>query len=105
MINRLRPDQIDTSTTPVVDVRMRPGNKQIRGAVHYDPKQVLESTPLVLPLPHDGPIAVYGDSEPIVIAVVDKLQRSGYKGAAGLDGGIEAWHDAGLPLEERSEAP
>jgi rhodanese-related sulfurtransferase len=98
-MNRLRPDQIDT-TTPVLDVRMRPGKKQIRGALHFDPREVLESTPLVLPLPQDGPIAVYGDSEPIVVAIVDKLHRSGYKGAAGLDGGIEAWHDAGLPLED-----
>jgi rhodanese-related sulfurtransferase len=99
----LRPDQIDTTTTPVIDVRMRPGSKQIRGAIHYDPKHVLEADPLVLPLPHDGPVVVYGDSEPIVAAVVDKLSRSGYSGAARLDGGMEAWDDAGLPLEETTQ--
>ena len=99
----LRPDQIDTTTTPVLDVRMRPGNKQIRGARHYDPKEVLSADPLVLPLSHDGPIAVYGDSEPVVAAVIDKLRRSGYSGAAQLDGGIEGWHDAGLPLEDATQ--
>lgn len=99
----IRPDEINTASTPIVDVRMRPGRKQIRGAIHYDPKHLLEADPLVLPLPHDGPIAVYGDSQNVVAAVVDKLQRSGYGGAAALDGGIEAWHDAGLPLEDATQ--
>jgi rhodanese-related sulfurtransferase len=99
----LRPDQIDTSTTPVLDVRIRTGSKQICGAVRYDPKALLEAEPLLVPLPRDGPIAVYGDSEPVVLAVIDKLRRSGYGGAARLDGGLEAWRDAGLPLEESTQ--
>jgi rhodanese-related sulfurtransferase len=103
MMHGLRPDQIDTTTIPILDVRMRPGSKQIRGAVHYDPKCVLEADPLVLPLPHDATIAVYGDSDPIVVAIIDKLKRSGYSGAAPLAGGIEAWRDAGLPLEASTQ--
>jgi rhodanese-related sulfurtransferase len=99
----LRPDQIDTSTTPVLDVRMRTGSKQICGAVHYDPKALLEAQPLVVPLPRDRPIAVYGDSDSVVVAVIDKLRRSGYGGAARLEGGIEAWRDAGLPLEQSTQ--
>ena len=103
MTNGMRPDQIDTAGVPILDVRMRRGSSQIRGALHYDPKGMLEAEKLVLPLPHDRPIAVYGDSDSIVAAVVDKLKRSGYGGAAPLAGGIEAWRDAGLPLEEASE--
>jgi rhodanese-related sulfurtransferase len=99
----LRPDQIDTNTTPILDVRMRTGPKQICGAVHYAPKALLEANPLVLPLPRETPIAVYGDSESVVTAVIDKLHRSGYAGAARLEGGIEAWHDAGLPLEDATQ--
>lgn len=103
MNSTLRPEDIDTTKTPVIDVRRRQSGKQIRGALYYDPKHVLEADPLVLPLPHDQPIAVYGDSDPIVLAVVDKLRRSGYAGAARLAGGIEGWHDAGLPLEESTQ--
>ena len=99
----IRPDEIDTTSTPLLDVRMRPGRKQIRGAIHYDPKHLLEADPLALPLPRESAIAVYGDSQNVVAAVVDKLQRSGYSGAAALDGGIEAWHDAGLPLEDATQ--
>ncbi len=99
----LHPDQIDTNKTPILDVRMRPERKQITGAVHYDPKALLEADPLVLPLPRDAPIAVYGDSEPVVAAVIDKLHRSGYTEAARLEGGIEAWQDAGFPLQDTTQ--
>jgi rhodanese-related sulfurtransferase len=86
----------------VLDVRMRPGTKQIRGALHYEPKLLLQADPLVLPLDKEEPVVVYGDSEPVVVAVIDKLRRSGYEGAVGLEGGFEAWRDAGLPLEDSS---
>ncbi|MBV8490082.1 MAG: hypothetical protein JO199_06070 [Candidatus Eremiobacteraeota bacterium] len=99
----LRPDEIDTATAFILDVRARRGAKQIRGSLYYDPKELLKADPLVLPLPHDGAIAVYGDSDTIVAAVVDKLERSGYSGAARLDGGYEGWHDAGLPIEGTTE--
>lgn len=101
-MNVLRPDQVDSTKMPVLDVRMRPGAKQIRGAVHFEPKRILQADPLVLPFVHEATLVVYGDSEPVVVAVVDKLRRSGYEHAAALEGGIEAWRDAGLPLEDAS---
>ncbi len=102
-IKSLRPDQIDGTQTPILDVRAHRGGTQIRGALHYDPKHLLQADELSLPLPHDGEIAVYGDSETIVAAIVDKLRRSGYAGAARLEGGIEGWRDAGLPMEEATQ--
>ena len=98
----VRPDEIDTAKTPIVDVRLRPGKQQIAGALRYDPACLLRATPLVLPFAHDSTIAVYGDSDSVVDATVRKLHESGYGDAAPLQGGIEAWHDAGLPLEETS---
>lgn len=94
-----------SAKTTVLDVRMRPGRKQITGAIHYDPKALLEADPLALPLPREAPIAVYGDSEPVVAAVIDKLHRSGYTGAARLEGGIAPSRDAGLPLEDTTQEP
>lgn len=100
-MNTLRIDQIDTTKTPILDVSVRPARKQIRGALHCDPKSVLLADPLDLPFEPDATIAVYGDSEPVVAAILDKLHRSGFSRAARLEGGIEAWGDAGLPLEDR----
>jgi rhodanese-related sulfurtransferase len=100
--SRLTPASIE-QTTPVLDVRRSPGREQIRGALQYDAKALLDADPLTLPLPHDGPIAVYGDDDETVGRVVEKLRGAGYAGAAALAGGIGAWKAAGLPLEAVTE--
>lgn len=98
-IKPLQPEQID-SATAILDVRRRTGGHQVRGAVRYDAKLLLEAPKLTLPLSHDAPIAVYGDSADVVAEVVERLRRDGYSGAAPLAGGFFAWRDAGRPLEE-----
>jgi rhodanese-related sulfurtransferase len=98
----LTPQSID-QTTPVLDVRRSSGRQQIRGALQYDAKALLDADPLTLPLPHDRPVAVYGDDDESVRRVVERLRNAGYAGAAALMGGIEAWKKAGLPLEEVTE--
>jgi rhodanese-related sulfurtransferase len=95
------PGEVDP-TTSILDVR-HSGHRQIRGALQYDPKALLDADPLALPLPHDRPVAVYGDNDETVGHVVQKLRAGGYSGAAPLTGGIAAWESAGLPLEEITE--
>jgi rhodanese-related sulfurtransferase len=98
----LSPASIE-QTTPVLDVRHSPGRQQIRGALQYDANAILDADPLTLPLPHDRPVAVYGDDDEMVRRVVEKLRGARYAGAAALAGGIDAWKAAGLPLEEVTE--
>ncbi|MEO7202804.1 MAG: rhodanese-like domain-containing protein [Candidatus Tumulicola sp.] len=97
----LLPGDLDP-TTSILDVR-HSGHRQIRGALQYDPKALLDADPLALPLPHDKTVAVYGDNDETVARVVQKLRAAGYSGAAPLAGGIAAWESAGLPLEEITE--
>jgi rhodanese-related sulfurtransferase len=92
-----------TATAEILDLRRHPGKHQIRGAVRYDPRALLDAQPLVLPLSHDAPIVVYADSDDVVAAVVARLKQSGYAGAEALEGGIEAWERAGLALEELTQ--
>lgn len=89
----------ETVTDIILDVRRHKGHEQIRGAVAYDPDELLKADRLALPLPRESPIAVYGDSGEVVRDVVERLQREGYTGAAALEGGIEGWKDAGKPTE------
>jgi rhodanese-related sulfurtransferase len=98
----LHPNEVD-ATTPILDVRRSAGRRQIRGALRYDAHALLDAEPLSLPLPHDKPIAVYGDDDRSVERVVEKLRAAGYLGATALRGGIEAWERAGLALEEITE--
>jgi rhodanese-related sulfurtransferase len=98
----LLPGDLD-ATTSILDVRRSAGRRQIRGALQYNAHAVLDANPLALPLPHDRPVAVYGDDDETVGRVVEKLRGAGYTGTAALAGGIAAWEEAGLPLEEVTE--
>ncbi len=95
---RIDPEDVN-ATTPILDVRAHTGSEQIRGAVHYDPAKLDNSGKLILPLPHDGPIAVYAETEERAAEVVRLLIDADYSGAAVLSGGLDAWRNAGLPTE------
>jgi rhodanese-related sulfurtransferase len=97
---KVRAQEIDTTTMPVVDARTHPGKEQIRGALRYDPKALMAEEHLTLPLPHDRRIVVYADSEQRAEEIAQRLRDQGYADAAVLDGGFEAYREAGLPVEE-----
>jgi rhodanese-related sulfurtransferase len=102
-ISRVQAAEIDTTTMPVLDARKHPGKQQIRGAVRYDEKALLAEERLTLPLPHEGRIVVYADSEEQAQSVAQRLQEQGYENVAVLDGGFEAYQSAGLPMEELTQ--
>ena len=86
-------------TVTFLDVRKHADGEQIRGAVRYDQKKLLEATNLTLPLPRDGEIVVYCGSGNSCTAVAAKLREQGYRGAVALEGGFVAWKVADLPTE------
>lgn len=95
--------EIDTTTMPVLDARRHPGKAQIRGAVRYDERALLGEERLALPLPHEGRIVVYADSESDAEHVARRLGEQGYANVAVLDGGFDAYVRAGLPTEELTQ--
>jgi rhodanese-related sulfurtransferase len=99
-IQHVRASEIDTTTMPTLDVRTKPGKEQIRGALRYDPKALLGVERLALPFPHDGRIIVYGDDEKEGAQIAARLHQQGYTNAAVLEGGFNAYRNAGLPVEE-----
>jgi rhodanese-related sulfurtransferase len=99
-IPHVRASEIDTTTMPTLDVRKHPGKEQIRGALRYEAKALLSQERLALPLPHDGRIVVYGDDEREAAEVAARLRQQGYTNASVLEGGFDAYRDAGLPVEE-----
>jgi rhodanese-related sulfurtransferase len=97
---RVRVTEIDSTTMPILDARRHPGKEQIRGALRYDEKALLSEERLTLPLPHEGRIVVYADSDEDAERVAARLREQGYAQAAVLEGGFEAYRQAGLPTEE-----
>jgi rhodanese-related sulfurtransferase len=104
LVPSMRADALEAQT-PILDVRRAPHVYQIRGAVRYDPEELLAAKHPSLPIDKNEPMALYGDSEELLAAVVLKLRYEGYR-AAVLEGGIESWRDNGLPVEDlRPEQP
>ncbi|HKU67451.1 MAG TPA: rhodanese-like domain-containing protein [Candidatus Baltobacteraceae bacterium] len=97
---RVRASDLDSTTMPILDARRHPGKEQIRGALRYDERALLTEERLTLPLPHEGRIVVYADSEEDAQEVAARLREQGYADAAVLEGGFEAYRQAGLPTEE-----
>lgn len=102
-MDTVKPNDVDTATMPTLDVRTKPGHEQIRGALRYQAKALLAAEPLALPFAHDARIVVYADSEQHAAEVAERLREHGYKNAAVLDGGFEAYRAAGLPVEELTQ--
>ncbi|MGZ3497986.1 MAG: rhodanese-like domain-containing protein [Vulcanimicrobiaceae bacterium] len=101
-ISYIDPDLVNGKTIPVLDVRRHRHGEQIRGAVHYDARKLREAGKLVLPLPHDTPIAVYSDDDESAQTIVAALVASGYN-AAILNGGIEEWKRRGYATEAATQ--
>lgn len=99
-VPRVRASEIDSTTMPILDARRHPGKEQIRGALRYDERALLSEERLTLPLPHEGRIVVYADSDDDAERVAARLREQGYEQAAVLDGGFDAYREAGLPTEE-----
>ena len=98
-IEQIEPREFGAETV-VLDVRNHQHGEQIRGALRYDPKKLLDAEELSLPIQHDrGRIVVYGDSEDRAREIAEKLDASGYQHVSVLRGGIDDWKAAGLPTE------
>ena len=99
-VPRVRASEIDSTTMPILDARRHPGKEQIRGALRYDERALLSEERLTLPLPHEGRIVVYADSDEEAERVASRLREQGYEEASVLEGGFDAYRQAGLPTEE-----
>ena len=92
--------------TPILDLRGHRHGEQIRGALYYNSKALLEADPLVLPLPKERTIALCANDDGTTDAVAHKLVASGYEDVVLIEGGIDGWKAAGRPVEgETQEQP
>jgi rhodanese-related sulfurtransferase len=98
-VPRVPASEIDTTMTPVLDVRTHAGKEQIRGAIRYDVKRLMAEEHLALPLDRDRRLVVYADDDRRAEELAEHLRAQGYRDAAILEGGFDAYRKAGLPVE------
>lgn len=99
----IQPHEFDAAT-PVLDIRKHTHGTQIRGAVRYDVKKLLDADKLVLPLPKDATIVLCADDDAKLAGeVAEKLRAGGYGEAVLLGGTVSDWKDRGLPTEDTTQ--
>jgi rhodanese-related sulfurtransferase len=91
------------ATDTILDVRHHVGPEQIRGAVRYNPKALLDAPELALPLNTEGRIVLVSDSEREAAEIAERLTTMGARDIWYLKDGIAGWRDAGLPTEEPTQ--
>lgn len=91
------------SETPILDIRNHYHGGQIRGALRYDPRKLLEASKLAIPLPREGLIILCADDDAAAQSVAGKLRESGYPEPVLLAGGIDGWKERGLPTESSTQ--
>jgi hypothetical protein len=65
------------ATDTILDVRRHAGSEQIRGAVRYDPKALLDARELVLPFNTEGRIVLDADSADEASKIAERLAAMG----------------------------
>jgi len=87
----------------ILNVGKHAGELEIRGAVRYRPRDLIERDHLALPIADDRPVVFYdehGTSE-LTREIAAKFVTQGFD-ARVLEGGFEAWETAGGPTQESS---
>ncbi|MGZ3497717.1 MAG: rhodanese-like domain-containing protein [Vulcanimicrobiaceae bacterium] len=82
----------------VIDIRKQPDAKQIPGSLRYDGDRLERATDL--PFDKSEDVVIYCGSGNSCRRVAQTLRDKGYTKARALEGGYQAWCDAGLPVEE-----
>lgn len=92
----------------LMDVRPQPDTTQIRGAVYYDPADLLAAETVHLPVPKDTLIVTYctDPGELTSATIARRLIEHGYPNTHPLLGGYVAWRrrKVGYPIESRARA-
>ncbi|HEY9899062.1 MAG TPA: rhodanese-like domain-containing protein [Pantanalinema sp.] len=91
----------------LMDVRHRPDSTQIKGAIYYDPDDLLAAEHIQLPVPKDLPVFLYCTSlhEGTSAAIARKLLAEGHAHVHPIMGGYGPWRrrKIGYPIERRGQ--
>jgi hypothetical protein len=98
-VTTINPGELHDGDT-VLDVRHHVGSAQIRGAVRYQPKALLEAEHLSLPLPIEHRIVLHVDRASDALPIADKLGERGAQEVVALKASLDDCRQAGLTLEE-----
>jgi rhodanese-related sulfurtransferase len=90
--------------TTIINAGKNPGKREIRGAIRYDPHELLKADHLALPIAHDAPVVLYaahGNDESLN-RIAEKMRADGFSDVRVYEGTLAAYEQAGGETQEPS---
>ena len=86
-----------TPGATIINAGRQPGSKEIRGAIRYNPSELLEADHLALPIAHDGTIVLYAEhgASDELSKIARKMQADGFSDVRVYDGTLADYENAG----------
>ena len=93
-----------TPGTTIINAGHAPGAREIRGAVRYNPHELLNSVHLALPISHEAPVVLYAAHGPDgeLHKIAEKMLADGFSNVSVFDGKLSDYEDAGGETQEPS---
>jgi hypothetical protein len=93
----------DPSVT-IINAGKHQGKREVLGAIHYRPSDLLEAEHLALPIAHESPVILYtedGDSK-LLETIAAKLRGDGFSDVRIYEGALADYELAGGATQEPS---
>jgi rhodanese-related sulfurtransferase len=90
--------------TTIINAGKSPGRREIRGAIRYDPKELLEADHLALPIAHEDRVILYAEHghDDTLQRIADRMRADGFEDVHVYEGTLQAYEQAGGQTQEPS---
>jgi hypothetical protein len=88
----------------VINAGKHPGHREIRGAVRYNPHELLEAEHLALPIAHEGAVVLYAEhgATDELERIADRMHADGFLDVRVYAGTLADYEQAGGETQEPS---
>jgi rhodanese-related sulfurtransferase len=83
--------------TTIINAGRGAGKREIRGAIRYNPHELLNAEHLALPIAHNNRIVLYAEHghDENLIRIAEKMRAEGYTDVRVYEGTLAAYEQAG----------
>lgn len=90
--------------TTIINAGKHAGKREIRGAIRYDPGELLEAGHLALPIAHEARVILYAENggEETLAHIAAKMRAEGFTDVRVFEGTLSDYEQAGGETQEAS---
>ena len=90
--------------TTIINAGKGAGKREIRGAIRYNPSELLAAEHLALPIAHESRVILYAEhgNDETLVRIADKMRADGFSNVCVYEGTLAAYEQAGGETQEAS---